>query len=160
MKYILVILLLMISHHLYSQTIGVEVVEYTFEEIEELQKQKQKPIVVFIHTSWCKFCYAMREKTFANLEVTRLLNEYFYFVSLDAELKRPVRYMKHLFEYKKQTSSSGIHELAEVLASTDKGLTYPTTVLLGENNIIDEQIDSYMSAKQFLWVLKRYLEVK
>ena len=153
-------MLLIISRHLCSQTNGVEVVEYTFEEIEELQKQKQKPIVVFIHTSWCKFCYAMREKTFANPEVTRLLNEYFYFVSLDAELKRPIRYMKHLFEYKKQTSSSGIHELSEVLASTDKGLTYPTTVFLGENNIIDEQIDSYMSAKQFLWVLKRYLEVK
>ena len=131
---------------------------YTFEEVEQLQKIQQKPVVIFIHTSWCKFCYAMKEKTFTNVKVISLLNEKFYFVTFDANFKRSIRYMGRDFNFKKTSRSYGIHELAEALATTDKGISYPTTVILDAKNSIDEQITSYLSAEQLLSGLNVYLQ--
>ncbi|SEB96006.1 Protein of unknown function, DUF255 [Tenacibaculum sp. MAR_2009_124] len=147
-----------VSHHLFSQTNDVKLLTYTFEEVQQLQKSNEKPVVVFIHTAWCKFCFAMKEKTFTNLNVIKLLNEKFYFISLDAEFKMPINYMGHEFKYRKTTSSSGIHELAEILATTEKGISYPTTVILDSNRTIDEQIDYYLSDNQLVKGLKRYLQ--
>ncbi len=158
MKYVITILIFFVSHHLLSQSNDVKLLSYTFEQVEQLQKKKQKPVVVFIHTSWCKFCFAMKENTFTNPQVIRLLNENFYFISLDAEFKEPIQYMGHEFKYKKTSASSGIHKLAETLATTAKGISYPTTVILSSGNTIDEQIDSYLSVNQMVGGLKRYLQ--
>ena len=52
----------------------------TFEQTESLQNIQQRKIIVFIHTDWCKFCQAMKSKTFKNEEVIQQLNDTFYFV--------------------------------------------------------------------------------
>ncbi|CAM1367385.1 thioredoxin family protein [Tenacibaculum xiamenense] len=158
MKQLITIILFLVSHHLASQSNDVKLLSYTFEQVEQLQKKKQKPVVVFIHTSWCKFCFAMKEKTFTDPEVVHLLNKNFYFISLDAEFKKPIKYMGYEFKYKKTSASSGIHRLAETLATTAKGISYPTTVILGSGNTIDEQIDYYLSVNQMVNGLSGYLQ--
>jgi thiol:disulfide interchange protein len=37
---------------------------YSFQEAEKLSAENPKPIVVFVHTSWCKYCKMMENITF------------------------------------------------------------------------------------------------
>ena len=60
---------------------------YSFEEAEQLSLENPKPIVVFVHTNWCKYCKMMENTTFKNKELINELNANFYFVLFDAESK-------------------------------------------------------------------------
>lgn len=124
---------------------------YSFEEAYKLQEKEKKPIVVFFHTNWCKFCFAMKKNTFSNKEVIKLLNEKFYFISFDAESKKPININGQTF-----INKSGIHQIAETLASKNGTISYPSTIILSTNNTINEQINSFLSAKELRKILKIY----
>lgn len=119
---------------------------HTFEQAEQLSIENPKPFVIFIHTSWCKYCKMMENSTFKNKEVIRQLNENFYFISFDAEDKNDVLFNNHLFKFKPKGTSSGIHELAEALSDQ----TYPTLTILNPDYTILTQIESFVNAKQLL----------
>lgn len=87
---------------------------YTFEKIERLQKIEERPIVVFIYTDWCKYCFAMKKNTFTNNKIIEKLNTSFYFIMLDAEYKKDIIFYDHTFRYKPTGLNTGIHELAEI----------------------------------------------
>ena len=50
---------------------------YSFEEIEKIQQQNPKPLLVFVYTDWCKICFGMKKTTFQNEEIRALLNAEF-----------------------------------------------------------------------------------
>ncbi|WP_313806171.1 DUF255 domain-containing protein [Flavobacterium sp.] len=127
---------------------------YTFSEAEKLEQQNPKPIFVFVHTSWCKYCKMMENSTFKNSEVISLLNENFYFVELNAEQKTPITFKNKTFKFKPKGQNSGVHELAEELATIDGSLTYPTFSILDKNNTILLQISEYTDAKTMIGLLK------
>ncbi|ESU29896.1 hypothetical protein FLJC2902T_03760 [Flavobacterium limnosediminis JC2902] len=127
---------------------------YTFSEAEKLEQQNPKPIFVFVHTSWCKYCKMMENSTFKNQEVIQLLNENFYFVSLDAESKAPIVFKNQTFIFKPKGKNTGIHELAEALATVDGGITYPTFSILDKNNTILLQISEFTDPKTMISLLK------
>jgi len=128
---------------------------YSFEEAYNLQKKEKKPIVVFFHTNWCKFCFAMKKNTFSNKEVIKLLNEKFYFISFDAESTDLVKIKDKIF-----INKSGTHQLTEILASKNNTISYPSTIIISTNNSIDEQIDSFLSAEEISKILTRYTAMK
>lgn len=127
---------------------------YTFSEAEKLEQQNPKPIFVFIHTSWCKYCKMMENSTFKNPEVVQLLNENFYFVSLDAEQKNPILFKNNTFRFQPKGQNTGVHELAEELGTVDGAMTYPTFSILDKNNNILLQISEYTDAKTMITLLK------
>ena len=127
---------------------------YTFSEAEKLEQQNPKPIFVFIHTSWCKYCKMMENSTFKNPEVVQLLNENFYFVSLDAEQKNPILFKNNTFRFQPKGQNTGVHELAEELGTVDGAMTYPTFSILDKNNTILLQISDYTDAKTMIGLLK------
>jgi thioredoxin-related protein len=127
---------------------------YSFEEAEKLGIENPRPTFVFIHTSWCKYCKMMEHSTFKNPEVIRLLNEKFYFVSLDAESKKQITYNKHTFEYKPKGQNTGVHELAEALGTLDGVVSYPSIVVLDTNQTILYQQSSYIDSRKMLVLLK------
>lgn len=127
---------------------------YSFEDAEKLEQQKEKPIFVFVHTSWCKYCKMMENSTFKNPEVIQLLNDNFYFVSLDAENKSPIVFKNRTFTFKPKGKNTGIHELAEELATVDDSVTYPTFSILDKNNAILLQISEFTDAKTMIGLLK------
>ena len=51
---------------------------YSFEEVVQLSKENPKPIVVFTHTNWCKYCKIMEHVTFKDSRIIATLNENFY----------------------------------------------------------------------------------
>lgn len=125
---------------------------YSFEDAYKLQEKEKRPIVIFFHTNWCKFCFAMKKNTFTDKKTIDLLNKNFYFISFDAESKKPVSIKDKIFK-----NTSGIHQIVVVLASKNNTISYPSTVILSTNNTIDEQIDAFLSAKEISKILTTYL---
>ena len=66
-----------------------------FEHLDSLMTIQKRGIVVFIHTSWCKFCHRFQETTLKSPGVQKLLNTRFYFVDLDAEGKSDIVFRSH-----------------------------------------------------------------
>ena len=128
---------------------------HTFEEVEQLSKENPKPIVVFIHTSWCNYCKLMENTTFKNKIVIDELNTNFYFISFDAETKETITYNNHTFYFKPNGTNTGIHELATALATIDNQVVYPTLTILGTDDSIIFQQHSVITAKAMLTILQK-----
>ncbi|MNX54723.1 Thiol:disulfide interchange protein DsbD [compost metagenome] len=128
---------------------------YSFQEAEELTKSKPKPVVIFIHTSWCNYCKMMENSTFKNPEVINLLNNDFYFISLDAESKEEIHFNNHTFKFKPKGQNTGIHELATALATIDSEVIYPTITILEYDLSILFQKHSFLNAKALLTILEK-----
>ena len=131
---------------------------YSFEQIDSLQRNQNRKIIVFIHTDWCKYCQAMKNSTFKNEEVIKNLNENFYFITLNAEEKRAITFNSRKFIFKTNGNASGIHELAYELANTNTQITYPTICVLNVKNEIIFQQSNYLPSKDFLILLEKLKE--
>ena len=129
---------------------------HSFEEAEKLSKENPKPIVVFIHTSWCKYCKMMENSTFKNRDVIKLLNDTFYFISLDAESKNDITVNNHTFKFKLTGQNTGIHELAVELATINNEVVYPTITILDTDYSILLQTHSFKDPKTILILLKEH----
>jgi thioredoxin-related protein len=128
---------------------------HSFEQVEQLSKEKPKPIVVFIHTSWCKYCKMMENSTFKNPAVIKELNDNFYFISFDAETKKDITFNNHTFRFKPTGTTTGIHELATALATIDNQVVYPTLTVLDPDYSILLQKHTYLNAKSVLSILEK-----
>jgi thioredoxin-related protein len=131
---------------------------YSFEQIDSLQRNQNRKIIVFIHTDWCKYCQAMKNTTFKNKEVTKTLNENFYFITLNAEEKRTISFNSRKFIFKTSGNTTGINELAYELATINNQTTYPTLCVLNPQNEIVFQESNYLPAKEFLILLEKLKE--
>ncbi len=131
-----------------SQTL----IKYSFEEITELQTKEKKPVVVFLHTDWCKYCFAMKKNTFKNKNIVKILNEKFYFVSFNAESKKEVSFNNHIFKFR-PNGNTGTHEIA--VALTNNKLTYPSTIILSSKNEIILEANTFLNAKKLLTILQK-----
>lgn len=128
---------------------------HTFEEVAQLSQENPKPIVVFVHTSWCKYCKMMENSTFKNEEIIRNLNNDFYFISFDAETKSDITVNQHTFKFNPTGTNTGIHELATALATVDSQVVYPTLTILDVDYSIIFQKHSLISAKELLLIFPK-----
>ncbi|GAB5525544.1 MAG: hypothetical protein Roseis2KO_34160 [Roseivirga sp.] len=130
----------------------------SFEELDSLQKQAPRPVVVFLHTDWCKFCANMKNTTFQHEQVKALLTDDFYFVSFDGESKEDVKLLGNTFRYKPTGANTGVHELAEQLGTKDGAVSYPTVVFLNAEYEVLYQHNSFISGKSLRKALSRLLK--
>ncbi len=152
---ILALLLFFASMVSYAQKKETNLKVYTFSEVDSLSQQKPKPIAVFIYTDWCKICYGMKKTTFKNKKVIQLLNDHFYFVTLNGEEKKDITFLGKTFVYKPTGTNTGIHELANELAAIQKRMSYPTTTFLNSKFAIQLQINGLYSAKKMEEILSK-----
>ncbi|WP_310554684.1 thioredoxin family protein [Flavobacterium sp.] len=124
-----------------------------FEQIDSLQKEEKRNVIVFIHADWCKYCQVMKNKTFKNKDAIKLINEKFYFVDFNAEEKRKIVFNKQDFAFKPKGSNSGIHELAIELGTINNQINYPTLCVLNEKKEIIFQHNSFLNAKDLINIL-------
>ena len=130
----------------------------TFEQIDSLQNIQKKPIVIFIHTDWCKFCQQMERTTFKDEEVISQLNDHFYFVSFDAESRQKITFNSQEFRFKPSGNNTGVHELAVALGTMDKQIVYPMLCILNDKYEIVFQHNGFLNAKDFQFVLHKLTE--
>lgn len=123
-------------------------------DVNTLGDNPDKPILIFFHTDWCKFCQNMKQTTFRDQEVIRYLNERFYYVSFNAEQKSEVRFGGNTFKFIPRGGNSGTHQFAEIMATTDGELSYPTIVVLNRNLEVVFKYNSFLSARELIPVLR------
>ena len=128
---------------------------YSFEEAEKLSKENPKPLVIFIHTTWCIYCKMMENSTFKNPEIINILNTNYYFISLDAESKEDIQFNNHTFSFRPKGQNTGIHELATALATIASQVIYPTLTILESDFSIAFQKHSFLNSKQLLTILEK-----
>lgn len=126
---------------------------HTFEEAEKFSIEHPKPFIVFIHTSWCKYCKMMQNSTFKDQKVVKQLNEKFYFISFDAETRNDISFNNHIFKFRPKGTNSGIHELAEALAEKKGAIVYPTITILNPDHSIELQFQSFVNAENLFEIL-------
>ena len=131
---------------------------FTFEEVEKLHQQKPKPILIFLYTDWCKICFGMKKTTFKNKKVIQLLNEKFYFITLNAEEKQAITFLGKTFTYKPTGTNTGVHALAAELGTIKKTITYPTTILLNTVFEIHAQLTGFYTAREMTDIMTRYID--
>lgn len=99
----------------------------SIQEAEKLVKTNPKPILIDIYADWCGWCKKLDKNTFQHPDIVEYVNENFYAVKLDAEMRTPVTVSGR--EYKYITDGKrGTHELA--LALTNGQMSLPTMVVL------------------------------
>lgn len=135
-----------------------QLTSFSFAEIDSLQNVEQRPVIVFIHTDWCKYCLAMKESTFKNKKVVEFISKNFWFVVLNAEENKTIVFREQSFNYIPNGSNTGIHELAKALATVDGKTTFPTTTFLDETYTIRLQLQEFLNAKNFLFVLEEMIK--
>lgn len=140
---------------LFAWTAFGQIKTYSFQEVEALNKTTPKPTLVFVHTSWCKYCKMMENSTFKNQEVMQLLNDSFYFVSLDAEEQSDITFLNHTFKFKPSGNTTGVHELAIELATINNEIVYPTMIVLASDYSILFQKHSFTNAKELITILQK-----
>ena len=128
---------------------------FSFEKTDSLLQIEKRPMVVFIHTSWCKYCEMMRHTTFKAPEVIDLLNKEFYYITLDGEGKEDIEVRGHTFSYQPTGANTGTHELAWELGNINGQLTYPTITFLDNEYGIIFQHSGFLSAKQLKAILRK-----
>jgi thioredoxin-related protein len=128
--------------------------ETAFEKIDSINTVNPKYTIVFIHTNWCKYCKKMQASTLQNEKVIEMLNDSFWFNSLDAEGKEPIEFNNTIFKYVPNGNNVGDHELATALGTVDEELNYPTICILNAKYEIVFQYAGYLSSKEMLTVLK------
>lgn len=147
--------LLFVSIILLPNILVSQIKTYQFEQIDSLQKIEKRNIAVFVHTDWCKYCQTMQNTTFKNDNVVKLLNEKFYFIDLNAEQKKDIVFNERTFKFEPTGLNTGIHELAEQLATVDNQVVYPTLCFLNSNNEIIFQYNQFINSKDISTILTR-----
>lgn len=141
-----------------SLTAFSQLTVFSFEEMDSLQKTEPRNSIVFIHADWCRFCIEMENTTLKNTDLVTLLNEKFWFISLNAGEKRKIIFSGTVFQYKPNGYETGIHELAEQLGTINNRLSFPGVCILNPEHEIIFQISRFVTAKELLKILNAFIE--
>lgn len=135
-----------------------ELKKYSFEQVDSLMIIEERPVAIFLHTEWCKYCLKMENITFKNDSLTRLLNSKFYFISFDAESRDDVKYSGNVFKFLPK-GNEGIHEMAFELGTINGEIKFPTFCILKENNIVFQN-GGFMNSNELILVLEKISKEK
>lgn len=102
----------------------------SFDQLNTVMRDEPRPVMIFIHTDWCKFCALQETKTFTDSKVVDVLNEKIYALKLNGEARGQIGFLNKTYDYKPSGVGTGSHKLAEMLGSIDGQLSFPTTVFL------------------------------
>lgn len=90
-----------------------------------------KKIFMDIYTDWCGWCKRMDASTFIDPVIIDIMNQYYYPVKMDAEMKEDIVFNGHTFVNPNPEGKRSTHQFAASIL--DYGLSYPSYVILDEN---------------------------
>lgn len=122
-----------------------------FEDIENLEKSERRNVLIFIYTDWCNYCKAMEQTTFRQQTISDLINQNFYFLTLDAEERANITFYEKTYGYQPTGANIGIHDLAKKL--TNGKTIYPCLIILNPENQIIFRQDGFLKVNELLNVL-------
>jgi hypothetical protein len=105
---------------------------YSFQDLPE---KSDKPILIYMKTSWCSICKIQMHQIEKDSELKKLLNDKVQFIIFDGEKsKEEINFLGKNYRYI-SNGNSGIHEFAIEL-SRNKNPIYPTWILIDNEKIM------------------------
>lgn len=98
----------------------------------------------------------MKKTIFENQKIISILNETFYFITLNREEKEDITFLGKTFVYQPAETHTGNHELADALASKKGIVSCPTSVFLNSKFEIELQFAAYISSKKMMEILSKF----
>ena len=132
----------------FASTRAQQITWLSFEEVQKKMRVDPKPVVIFIHTDWCRYCAMQESNTFTDPLVTKKLTLDYYAIRLNAEEKSDITFLNRKYRYR--TAGTGYHELAELLGKENGQLTFPTTLILSESFTMIDRSIGFISSESFL----------
>jgi thioredoxin-related protein len=141
---------------LYPLEVEAQTIQWTsFDNLTDSLRKQRRPLLIFIHTDWCKYCKMMEMKTFTDPLVVSTLNRDYYCLDLNAEEARTLTFLNKKYKFKPSGVNIGVQELAEILGTENGKLSYPTTVFFDQNLQIQNRMVGVLDAKQLQRLLPR-----
>lgn len=128
-----------------------------FIQIDSLIKINTKPVLVFVHTDWCKYCLAMKQSSLKNKEVIELINKSFYFIEFNAEEKKDIIFKQKVYRYIPNGNNTGTNELTQVLAQKNGEINYPSLVFLNQSLGVIHVQSGFTTFKELIYILNKIL---
>ena len=128
----------------------------TFSEAYDLNKKKPKGIFIDVYTDWCGWCKKMDATTFLNPEIVKYMNDKFYCVKMNAEMKDTLVIDGVTFVNPNPSSGRSSHQLAVELLRGK--MSYPSYVFLNEKSQLLTVVPGYQQAKPFEVILHYFGE--
>jgi len=119
-------------------------------QLEQAMIKQPKPVIVFLHASWCSYCILMQKKTWQNQDLVNRLNNDFYFVSFDVEHKNDITFFNKTYHFQKKGINGGIHQMAQLFSSKNE---YPTVIFYNKNFEKIYEYNGYLKAENMLLLL-------
>lgn len=105
----------------------------TFSDLGNLQKVRQKPVIIHMYTDWCSVCKIESFQLKKDKDLIKMIDENFYFINFEAEkTKETIHFQGKQFNYL-PNGNSGIHELALALSKNKNQPVYPLWIILDKN---------------------------
>ena len=123
------------------------------DEVSTKIKEQSKPVLIDLYTDWCGWCKVMDKKTYTNSKVIAYINEHFYSVKLNAEIKDAVNWKDKTYRYNSQYR---INDFALFLSYGRA--SFPTTVIIADETSAPIPIAGYLEPKELEPILKYFGE--
>ena len=124
---------------------------HKIQNIEQLQKETPKKVLVDVYTDWCRWCKVMDQKTFTDPGLKAYLQKEYHLVKLNGEEPATINFKGQDFSFVKG-GRKGYNQLAATLLNGN--LAYPSFVVLNENLEVQEVIRGFKDAAAFQTALK------
>ncbi len=130
--------------------------KHALEKAEIRRVAEPRPLMVLITADWCAYCRLMKKKIFSNPEVAGKLQADFYLAVLNGEFTEPIGWAGKTYRFSPSGLRTGTHELALHLGAVNGKLTYPTMVILDENNQVLYRYSGYLKSHELLELLGHF----
>jgi thioredoxin-related protein len=152
----LLIIVISLSTSIFAQ--GEKINWLTVEEVEVLQKQEPRKVLMDVYTTWCGPCKMMMKNTFTNKNVIDYVNANFYAVKFDAESGKDVNFKGNTYTNPSfvpgQKGRKGQHQFAQALGVN----SYPTIIYMDEEMNVIAPIKGYQTPDKIELYLKLFAE--
>lgn len=121
-----------------------------WEHLEDSLKKQPKPVYLFIHTDWCRYCRMQEKVSFKDPQVLAIISDQYYALQLNAEDTATIQFKNSTYYF---DSSQGYHQLALTFKQVQQTLTFPTHVFLTAELDQPNQLPGYFRKNELLAAL-------
>lgn len=129
----------------------------SFNELETTYKKEPRPVLIYVHASWCGYCIKLEAKTFKQPKIFAKINQKFYALKLDLEKKEDLLFFNH--SYTGPSVKGEYHQLAEKITNSANGLAVPSFLFVDLNKK-GYLAHGYMDSKEFFPLLEKIEAIK